>query len=38
VAVVVGRTASLPAFLGAVGKKMSSASPEGGALFVFALK
>ncbi|MEW6395180.1 MAG: PQQ-dependent dehydrogenase, methanol/ethanol family [Pseudomonadota bacterium] len=37
VAVVVGRTAALPAFLGDVGKKMVAASPEGGALFVFAL-
>jgi alcohol dehydrogenase (cytochrome c) len=37
VAVVVGRTASIPAFLGEVGKKMTEATPEGGALFVFAL-
>ncbi|MGH6707553.1 MAG: PQQ-dependent dehydrogenase, methanol/ethanol family [Bradyrhizobium sp.] len=37
VAVVVGRTAALPAFLGDVGKKMVAASPEGGSLFVFAL-
>jgi hypothetical protein len=36
VAVVVGRTAALPAFLGDVGKKMTDASPEGGALFVFS--
>lgn len=35
VAVVVGRTASIPAFLGDVGKKMVAATPEGGALFVF---
>jgi alcohol dehydrogenase (cytochrome c) len=35
VAVVVGRTASIPAFLGDVGKKMTEATPEGGALFVF---
>lgn len=38
VAIVVGRTASLPAFLGEVGKKMVAAAPEGGALFVFALQ
>jgi PQQ-dependent dehydrogenase (methanol/ethanol family) len=37
VAVVVGRTASIPAFLGDVGKKMTAATPEGGALFVFTL-
>ena len=36
VAVVVGRTASIPAFLGEVGKKMAGATPEGGALFVFS--
>jgi PQQ-dependent dehydrogenase (methanol/ethanol family) len=36
VAVVVGRTASIPAFLGDVGKLMTAASPEGGALFVFS--
>ncbi len=35
VAVVVGRTAAIPAFLGEVGKKMTAATPEGGALFVF---
>ena len=35
VAIVVGRTAAIPAFLGDVGKKMTAASPEGGALFVF---
>jgi alcohol dehydrogenase (cytochrome c) len=38
VAVVVGRTASLPAFLGDIGKKMTAAAPEGGALFVFAVQ
>ena len=38
VAVVVGRTVSLPAFLGDVGKKMTAAAPEGGALFVFAVQ
>ena len=37
VAVVVGRTAALPAFLGDIGKKMTAAAPEGGALFVFSL-
>jgi alcohol dehydrogenase (cytochrome c) len=37
VAVVVGRTVALPAFLGDMGKKMVAATPEGGALFVFAL-
>ncbi|RBP12910.1 alcohol dehydrogenase (cytochrome c)/methanol dehydrogenase (cytochrome c) subunit 1 [Roseiarcus fermentans] len=37
VAVVVGRTAAIPAFLGDLGKKMTAATPEGGALFVFAL-
>lgn len=36
VAVVVGRTASIPAFVGEVGKKMTQATPEGGALFVFS--
>jgi PQQ-dependent dehydrogenase (methanol/ethanol family) len=38
VAIVVGRTASIPAFLGEVGKKMTAAAPEGGSLFVFALQ
>jgi len=38
VAIVVGRTAALPAFLGEIGKKMVAAAPEGGALFVFALQ
>ncbi|HEU5295158.1 MAG TPA: PQQ-dependent dehydrogenase, methanol/ethanol family [Burkholderiaceae bacterium] len=37
VAVVVGRTAAIPAFLGDIGKKMTEATPEGGAVFVFAL-
>ena len=37
IAVVVGRTASIPAFLGDVGKKMTAATPEGGAMFVFTL-
>ncbi len=35
VAIVVGRTESIPAFLGDVGKKMIAVTPEGGALFVF---
>jgi len=38
VAVVVGRTASIPAFLGDVGKKMTAAAPEGGQMFVFAVE
>jgi alcohol dehydrogenase (cytochrome c) len=37
VAVVSGRTLSLPAFFGALGEKMVAASPEGGSLYVFAL-
>jgi PQQ-dependent dehydrogenase (methanol/ethanol family) len=36
VAIVVGRTASIPSFLGDVGKQMVAATPEGGALFVFS--
>jgi glucose dehydrogenase len=35
IAVVVGRTASIPAFLGEIGNRMVAATPEGGALFVF---
>jgi PQQ-dependent dehydrogenase (methanol/ethanol family) len=38
VAIVVGRTAAIPAFLGEIGKKMVAAAPEGGSLFVFALQ
>ncbi|UPK37243.1 PQQ-dependent dehydrogenase, methanol/ethanol family [Bradyrhizobium sp. 186] len=38
VAVVVGRTASIPAFLGEIGKKMTAAAPEGGSLFVFSVQ
>jgi alcohol dehydrogenase (cytochrome c) len=38
VAVVVGRTAAIPAFLGEIGKKMTAAAPEGGSLFVFAVQ
>jgi PQQ-dependent dehydrogenase (methanol/ethanol family) len=37
VAVVSGRTLSIPAFYGALGEKMVEASPEGGTLFVFSL-
>ena len=37
VAVVTGRTQSIPAFLGSIGDKVVSASPEGGTMFVFAL-
>ncbi len=37
VAVVSGRTQSIPAFLGELGEKMVNASPEGGTLFVFGL-
>jgi PQQ-dependent dehydrogenase (methanol/ethanol family) len=37
VAVVSGRTQSIPAFLGALGEKLVAASPEGGTMFVFAL-
>ena len=36
-AVVSGRTQSIPAFFGALGEKMVAASPEGGTLFVFTL-
>ncbi len=37
VAVVSGRTLSIPAFFGPIGEKMVDASPEGGTLFVFEL-
>ena len=37
VAVVSGRTLSIPAFFGPLGEKMVNASPEGGTLFVFTL-
>jgi alcohol dehydrogenase (cytochrome c) len=37
IAVVSGRTLSIPAFFGALGEKMVDASPEGGALYVFSL-
>ncbi|MFM8468350.1 MAG: hypothetical protein ACKOAO_12410 [Oxalobacteraceae bacterium] len=37
VAVVSGRTQSIPAFLGELGEKMVNASPEGGTLYVFGL-
>jgi alcohol dehydrogenase (cytochrome c) len=37
IAIVVGRTAAIPAFLGAdVGGRLTSATPEGGAMFVFS--
>ena len=38
VAVVVGRTASIPAFLGEIGKRITAAAPEGGSLFVFRVE
>jgi PQQ-dependent dehydrogenase (methanol/ethanol family) len=38
IAVVSGRTLSIPAFFGALGEKMVAASPEGGTLYVFSLK
>jgi len=37
VAVVSGRTFTIPLFLGPIGAKMVAASPEGGTLFVFEL-
>jgi len=37
VAVVSGRTFTIPLFLGPIGAQMVAASPEGGALFVFEL-
>ena len=37
VAVVSGRTQSIPAFYGVIGEKMYAASPEGGTMLVFAL-
>lgn len=37
VAIIVGRTVSLPAFLGDIGKKMVAATTEGGQLFVFTV-
>jgi PQQ-dependent dehydrogenase (methanol/ethanol family) len=37
VAVVSGRTFTIPVFLGPIGAKMVAASPEGGTLFVFEL-
>ncbi len=36
VAVVSGRTAAIPAFLGKLGDKLTEATPEGGTLFVFS--
>ncbi len=35
IAVVVGRSASMPAFLGDIGTKIINATPEGGTLYVF---
>ena len=37
VAVVSGRTLSIPAFAGTIGERMVDASPEGGTLYVFTL-
>ncbi len=37
IAVVSGRTLSIPAFFGPLGEKMVDASPEGGTLYVFAV-
>jgi alcohol dehydrogenase (cytochrome c) len=37
VAIVVGRSATLPAYMGDMGKGILSATPEGGALLVFSL-
>jgi alcohol dehydrogenase (cytochrome c) len=36
IAVVAGRTAAIPAFLGDIGKQMTDATPEGGTLYVFS--
>jgi alcohol dehydrogenase (cytochrome c) len=36
IAVVAGRTAAIPAFLGDIGKMMTDATPEGGTLYVFS--
>jgi PQQ-dependent dehydrogenase (methanol/ethanol family) len=36
VAVVVGRTETIPAFIGDIGKAITAASPQGGALFGFS--
>jgi PQQ-dependent dehydrogenase (methanol/ethanol family) len=38
IAIVAGRSVSLPSFLGELGKKLIAATPEGGQLFVFALE
>ena len=38
IAVVSGRTLSIPAFFGALGERMVAASPEGGTLYVFSVK
>jgi glucose dehydrogenase len=36
VAIVIGRTEAIPAFLGDIGKEITAATPQGGALFVFS--
>lgn len=36
VAVVSGRTETIPAFIGEIGKKITTATPQGGTLFVFS--
>ena len=38
IAIVVGRSVSLPAFLGDIGKKLVAATPEAGQLFVFTIE
>jgi alcohol dehydrogenase (cytochrome c) len=38
IAIVVGRSVSLPAFLGDIGKKLVAATPEAGQLFVFTVE
>lgn len=37
IAIVVGRTVTIPAFIGAAGKAIINATPEGGMMFVFSL-
>ncbi len=37
VAVMSGRSVSMPSFFGKIGERMTAASPEGGTLFVFSL-
>jgi alcohol dehydrogenase (cytochrome c) len=38
IAIVIGRSVSLPAFLGDIGKKLVAATPEAGQMFVFTLE